>query len=103
MARKNEPYIYKVLRRETPNPRQQAFFRAEAANIAYGGARGGGSRKKVQQVDALGRVLADARKGRQIDEEQGTAPDAKGGEDAGDGPGQQSNEPAHPVREVQAP
>ena len=42
MARKNEPYInepyiYKVLRRETPNPRQQAFFRAEAANIAYGG------------------------------------------------------------------
>ena len=42
MARKNEPYIYKVLRRETPNPRQQAFFRAEAANIAYGGARGGG-------------------------------------------------------------
>ena len=39
MARKNEPYIYKVLRRETPNPRQQAFFRAEAANIAYGGAR----------------------------------------------------------------
>lgn len=42
MARKNEPYIYKVLRREAPNPRQQAFFRAEAANIAYGGARGGG-------------------------------------------------------------
>ena len=42
MARKNEPYIYKVLRRETPNPRQQAFFRAEAANVAYGGARGGG-------------------------------------------------------------
>mgnify|MGYP002551690070 CR=1 FL=1 len=42
MARKNEPYIYKVLRRETPNPRQQAFFRAEAANIAYDGARGGG-------------------------------------------------------------
>ena len=42
MARKNEPHIYKVLRRETPNPRQQAFFRAEAANIAYGGARGGG-------------------------------------------------------------
>ena len=42
MARKNEPYIYQVLRRETPNPRQQAFFRAEAANVAYGGARGGG-------------------------------------------------------------
>ena len=42
MARKNEPYIYKVLRRETPSPRQQEFFRAEAANIAYGGARGGG-------------------------------------------------------------
>lgn len=42
MARKNEPHIYKVLRRETPNPQQQAFFRAEAANIAYGGARGGG-------------------------------------------------------------
>ena len=37
MARKNEPYIYQVLRRETPNPRQQAFFRAEAANVAYGG------------------------------------------------------------------
>ena len=46
MARKNEPYIYKVLRRETPNPRQQAFFRAEAANIAYGGARGGHGRKQ---------------------------------------------------------
>ena len=42
MARKNEPYIYKVLRRETPSPRQQEFFRAEAANVAYGGARGGG-------------------------------------------------------------
>ena len=42
MARKNEPYIYQVLRRETPNPRQQAFFRAKAANVAYGGARGGG-------------------------------------------------------------
>ena len=26
MARKNEPYIYKVLRRETPSPRQQEFF-----------------------------------------------------------------------------
>ena len=39
MARKNEPYIYKVLRRETPSPRQQEFFRAEAANIAYGGIR----------------------------------------------------------------
>ena len=43
MARKNEPYIYKVLRRETPNPRQQAFFRAEAANIAYGGPCGASS------------------------------------------------------------
>ena len=42
MARKNEPYIYQVLRRETPNPRQQAFFRAKTANVAYGGARGGG-------------------------------------------------------------
>lgn len=42
MARKNDPYIYKVLRRETPSPRQQEFFRAEAANVAYGGARGGG-------------------------------------------------------------
>ncbi|MFR6425769.1 MAG: hypothetical protein ACLUNO_09590 [Oscillospiraceae bacterium] len=42
MARKNEPYIYQVLRRETPSPRQQEFFRAEAANVAYGGARGGG-------------------------------------------------------------
>ncbi|MFR0795042.1 MAG: hypothetical protein ACLSHG_00485 [Oscillospiraceae bacterium] len=49
MARKNEPYIYKVLRRETPNPRQQAFFRAEAANIAYGGARGGGKQLAMRR------------------------------------------------------
>ena len=49
MARKNEPYIYKVLRRETPNPRQQAFFRAEAANIAYGGARGCRARRRARR------------------------------------------------------
>ena len=39
MARKNEPYIYKVLRRETPSPRQQEFFRAEVcaeAGLRYG-------------------------------------------------------------------
>ena len=54
MARKNEPYIYKVLRRETPNPRQQAFFRAEAANIAYGGARGGStSLRRMAQLLSL--------------------------------------------------
>ena len=56
MARKNEPYIYKVLRRETPSPRQQEFFRAEAANVAYGGARGGTLRLPKQAVhDALTR------------------------------------------------
>ncbi len=41
MARKNDPCIYQVLRRETPSPRQQEFFRPPA-NVAYGGARGGG-------------------------------------------------------------
>ena len=53
MARKNEPYIYQVLRRETPNPRQQAFFRAKAANVAYGGARGGGKSWAVRTKAVL--------------------------------------------------
>ncbi len=34
--------IFQRLRSEVPNPRQQAFFRCEAAHVAYGGARGGG-------------------------------------------------------------
>ena len=64
MARKNEPYIYKVLRRETPNPRQQAFFRAEAANIAYGGARGGGKSWAMRRkLVMLGGAARSARSG----------------------------------------
>ena len=37
-----EPLIFKHLREEVPNPKQQAFFKAKAAHIGYGGARGGG-------------------------------------------------------------
>lgn len=37
-----EPLIFKHLREEVPNPKQQAFFRATAKHICYGGARGGG-------------------------------------------------------------
>ena len=59
MARKNEPYIYRVLRRETPNPRQQAFFRAEAANVAYGGARGGGRRRGLRALVPGARDMID--------------------------------------------
>lgn len=38
----SEPLIFKHLREEEPNPKQQAFFEATAAHIGYGGARGGG-------------------------------------------------------------
>lgn len=37
-----EPLIFKHLREEVPNPKQVAFFEAEARHIGYGGARGGG-------------------------------------------------------------
>lgn len=37
-----EPLIFKHLREEVPNPKQQEFFRAKARHIGYGGARGGG-------------------------------------------------------------
>lgn len=37
-----EPLIFKHLREEVPNPKQQEFFNATAAHIGYGGARGGG-------------------------------------------------------------
>lgn len=34
--------IFQNLRTQTPNPKQVAFFRAQARHIGYGGARGGG-------------------------------------------------------------
>lgn len=37
-----EPLIFKHLREDVPNPKQQAFFEARALHIGYGGARGGG-------------------------------------------------------------
>lgn len=37
-----EPLIFKHLREEVPNPKQIEFFEAEAANVGYGGSRGGG-------------------------------------------------------------
>ena len=37
-----EPLIFKHLREEIPNPKQQAFFKAKGKHIGYGGARGGG-------------------------------------------------------------
>ncbi len=37
-----EALIFSHLRTEIPNPRQQQFFLAKAAHVAYGGARGGG-------------------------------------------------------------
>lgn len=37
-----EPLIFRHLREEVPNPKQVEFFEAEAANIGYGGSRGGG-------------------------------------------------------------
>ena len=36
------PPIFDILANEAPSARQREFFEAEAANIAYGGARGGG-------------------------------------------------------------
>lgn len=38
----NTPPIFDILANEAPSARQREFFEAEAANIAYGGARGGG-------------------------------------------------------------
>lgn len=37
-----EALIFKHLREEAPNPKQEEFFRAKARHIGYGGARGGG-------------------------------------------------------------
>ena len=37
-----EALIFRHLREEVPNPKQQEFFKAEAKHIGYGGARGGG-------------------------------------------------------------
>lgn len=37
-----EPLIFQKLRTEIPNPKQIEFFKANAKNIGYGGARGGG-------------------------------------------------------------
>ena len=37
-----EPLIFKHMREEVPNPKQQLFFKAKAKHIGYGGARGGG-------------------------------------------------------------
>ena len=33
-----EPLIFQHLREEVPNPKQQAFFKAKAKHIGYGGA-----------------------------------------------------------------
>lgn len=38
----SEALIFEHLRTELPNPKQQEFFKATAANVGYGGARGGG-------------------------------------------------------------
>lgn len=37
-----EALIFKHLREEAPNPKQEEFFKAKARHIGYGGARGGG-------------------------------------------------------------
>lgn len=42
MEQVTEALIFKHLREEVPNPKQQAFFQATAKHIGYGGARGGG-------------------------------------------------------------
>ena len=42
MSNLEEPLIFRHLREEVPNPKQQAFFKAAARHIGYGGARGGG-------------------------------------------------------------
>ena len=42
MSSQAEPLIFKHLREEIPNPKQQEFFKAKAKHVGYGGARGGG-------------------------------------------------------------
>ena len=42
MGEVNEPLIFKHLREEAPNPKQIEFFKAEAANVGYGGQCSGG-------------------------------------------------------------
>lgn len=42
MSETFEPLIFKHLREEIPNHKQQLFFKAKAKHIGYGGARGGG-------------------------------------------------------------
>ena len=42
MSSQYESLIFKHLREEVPNPKQQAFFKANAKHIGYGGSRGGG-------------------------------------------------------------
>jgi hypothetical protein len=42
MSPEYEPLIFKHLREEIPNPKQQAFFKAKAKHVGYGGSRGGG-------------------------------------------------------------
>ena len=37
-----EPLIFRRLREDIPNPKQQEFFKASTRHICYGGARGGG-------------------------------------------------------------
>lgn len=42
MPSEYEPLIFKHLREEVPNSKQQEFFTATARNVGYGGSRGGG-------------------------------------------------------------
>lgn len=42
MGEVNQPLIFQHLREEVPNPKQVAFFKAQAKHIGYGGSRGGG-------------------------------------------------------------
>lgn len=42
MSSEYESLIFKHLREEVPNAKQREFFEANARNIGYGGARGGG-------------------------------------------------------------
>ena len=65
------------------------------AFFVVGGQGGGGSGKKVEQVDALGQILGYPGKGSHIDEQQGAAADSEAGEHAGDGAGQEGDGPRH--------
>ena len=73
---------------------------AEMEVRAEGSGSGG---EEVQQVDALGRLLGEPGEGGEVNEQQGAAPDAEGGEDTGGSPGQEGDEDAHAVSAFHAP